>query len=256
MTSLLLLIAGTGSRLMPYTQDRPKCLVPLAGKPILERQLMVFKDFDLRRIIGVCGYKKESLSRFKQIHLVENEGYATTNISRSLLIGLETMLGEGIHNEDDFVIICYGDIVFHPDVFRKLYHFPGEFVTVADLDYLKLWSTRMPDPLSDLETLKISEDGSILEIGGKPKSYSEIDAQYIGLTKISVGIARKLKEMLKENVDQVTSLSMTHFMDYLVQKKGMKLVVCPVKSGWVEIDSIADLKAIEPRLDNFLVAQE
>lgn len=256
MTSLILLIAGTGSRLMPFTKDRPKCMVPLAGIPILERQLSIYKNFDLKKIIGVCGYKKEALTHFKQIHLVENEKYATTNISSSLQIGLKAVLSDVGGADQDSIIISYGDIIFHPDVFKKIYTHPGEFVTVVDQEYLKLWSARMPDPLSDLETLKLSADKVILEISGKPKNYSEIDAQYIGLTKMSVRVARQLLTLLQTNEDNVTSLSMTHFMNYLIQKKAMKLSACPIKSGWVEIDSTADLNELEPRLSQFLVAQE
>ena len=39
--TVIILAAGLGSRLRPYTDDRPKCMVSIESKPIIERQLTV-----------------------------------------------------------------------------------------------------------------------------------------------------------------------------------------------------------------------
>ena len=50
---LIILSAGIGSRLRPFTNDKPKCLVKVGGKPILQRQLEISK---------LCGINKKSIS--------------------------------------------------------------------------------------------------------------------------------------------------------------------------------------------------
>ena len=56
---------------------------------------------------------------------------------------------------------------------------------VIDKDWERLWKLRMNNPLDDAETLKISPDNNIIEIGKKAKTFDDIEGQYIGLIKIS-----------------------------------------------------------------------
>ena len=68
------------------------------------------------------------------------------------------------------LIIAYGDIVYEPTVLQSLLDTQGEMVITADLDWKKLWSLRMDNPLDDAETFKINQDGFVVELGKKPKS--------------------------------------------------------------------------------------
>ena len=61
----------------------------------------------------------------------------------------------------------------------------GEIAAVVDTDWRKLWQLRFDDPLVDAETLKLNINGTIRELGKKPKNYEEIEAQYIGMIKVS-----------------------------------------------------------------------
>ena len=53
MTDIVILAAGKGSRLYPFTKNLPKCLLDFKGKSILERQLDVYKKFNINNIIIV-----------------------------------------------------------------------------------------------------------------------------------------------------------------------------------------------------------
>src|SRR3989338_2223959 len=59
MTKLIILAAGEGKRLKPYTLDMPKCLVKLHGKSILDWQIDAARQLHINDIIVVKGYKQE-----------------------------------------------------------------------------------------------------------------------------------------------------------------------------------------------------
>ena len=64
----------------------------------------------------------------------------------------------------DELIISYGDIVYSRHT-HKLIHSNSDISVVVDMDWQQYWSQRSDDPLSDAETLRLSQDGRILEIG-------------------------------------------------------------------------------------------
>jgi choline kinase len=57
ISKAVILSAGKGSRLLPLTADRPKCLVELSGKSLLEWQLDVLQDAGLSDIVVVTGFR-------------------------------------------------------------------------------------------------------------------------------------------------------------------------------------------------------
>ena len=69
MTKCVILAAGMGSRLRPYTNNLPKTLVPFLGKPIVNYQLAVLKTCGITDISLVTGYRAEKLSGIKLNHL-------------------------------------------------------------------------------------------------------------------------------------------------------------------------------------------
>ena len=53
----ILLVAGKGKRLRPYTLDRPKCMVEIDGLSLIDRQLAVLKSEGLNNVVMIGGYK-------------------------------------------------------------------------------------------------------------------------------------------------------------------------------------------------------
>jgi len=59
----VILAAGEGTRLRPLTQNRPKALIPVANKPIIEHTILSLLEAGIRDIIVVVGYRKEQVMR-------------------------------------------------------------------------------------------------------------------------------------------------------------------------------------------------
>jgi choline kinase len=76
---VILLVAGEGKRLRPYTLDKPKCMVEIDGVSLIDRQLAVLKSEGLDNIVMIGGYKSEMLKKYG-IKLKNNPRYFETNM--------------------------------------------------------------------------------------------------------------------------------------------------------------------------------
>jgi L-glutamine-phosphate cytidylyltransferase len=81
----IILAAGEGTRLRPYTLDRPKCLVEVDGQSLLERLLAVLATEFIHPIVLIGGYLIEMLKR-PGIELRINPRYAETNMVWTLFL--------------------------------------------------------------------------------------------------------------------------------------------------------------------------
>ena len=234
----IILAAGEGIRLRPHTLDRPKCLVEINGRSLLDRQLEVLHSENVNPIILVGGYHAEMLCR-DDIKLIINPFFNETNMVWTLFCA-----------EADFeggMILSYGDIVYSRQILQSLQKSEADIAVAIDLDWESYWRSRNDDPLDDAETLKLSSDGRILEIGQKPKSLEEIEGQYIGLMKFSSkGVkilssvynnAKKNKEVLKKTIKNAY---MTDLLQAIIES-GFRVDSIPIKGGWVEVDTVKDL---------------
>ncbi len=240
---LLILAAGQGKRLRPLTNDKPKCMVRYQDKEIIKHILDATQGkFGQIAIVG--GYKIDVLKEFlkdEHVSFFENEKYASSNMVKTLMYARDFF--------DDDVIISYADIVYKKEVLEKLIAFRGDFGVVVDRKWKELWKQRMEDPLSDAETLKIKQ-GKIKELGKKPKSYADIQGQYIGLIKISKNFLPKmisLYDSLDKNAlfdgQDFDNMYMTSFIQAICDKfDNVKPVF--IDGGWVEIDAKEDLDVL------------
>ncbi len=229
----IILAAGKGDRLKPYTNNLPKCLVTLAEKSILEWQLDVISKSSMSKINIVVGYKREKIlklndKRIKKIYV--NKNFHETNMVKSLLEAKE------LFNND--LIVSYSDIIYSTEIFTKLINSKFKNAIIIDLDWLKLWSKRFKNPLSDAETLKYDTLFNLKEIGKKSNNLNQIMGQYIGLMKFD---RKALNLILKYDFDKKINNQM--YMTDLIGliSKEIEIKVIPIKRGWVEIDTKRDL---------------
>ena len=67
---VILLLAGEGTRLRPYTADRPKCMVKVDGVSLIDRQLTVLKSEGLdNSLIKACPYKCKMENKLEPYHV-------------------------------------------------------------------------------------------------------------------------------------------------------------------------------------------
>lgn len=251
----IILAAGEGTRLRPHTLTVPKCMVELAGVSLLERQLAVLKACGVDDIIICTGYRAEVVRRLG-LPTRHNIRFDRTNMVGTLMCAADLLDG------GDDVLITYADIVFEPRVIQALLAAEGDFATTVDRQWLKLWSLRQEDPLEDAETLKLDPSGDIVEVGKKPKSLAEIEAQYMGLILARAPMAPKLASFWRSlepagpfDGRDLDNMFMTSFLQALIDT-GHPLRAVPVAGGWIEVDTTTDLDryaamAADGSLDDF-----
>ena len=83
----LILAAGEGSRLRPLTENKPKALVELCNKSLLERQVATLKIAGISDIAIATGYRGEQIQKLG-FDCYHNPDYASTNMVNSLFNAL------------------------------------------------------------------------------------------------------------------------------------------------------------------------
>jgi len=237
---VIILAAGQGTRLKPLTNNRPKCMVELLGKPILEHQLDVLTENNIKDIYVVTGYLKEKIKYHQITKKFFNENFKTTNMVESLFIAESIMCG-------DDLLITYGDIVFNKSVLQKVLNDKSDIGVVIDVKWRKYWEARMNNPLLDAETLKFNDKGEIKEIGKKASSYNEIEGQYIGMIKIKkefinsfILFYKSLNQKILYDGKDFKNMYMTSFLQKIT-KELIPLKPIFIDNGWMEIDEPSDL---------------
>ncbi len=112
--SAVILAAGRGSRLDGETQSRPKCLVEVGGRSLLEHQLNALISSGIKRIFVVAGYQCPQVYRVARSHaaVICNDAWATTNSLFSLRLTRNWVTGP--------VLVLNGDVLMHPDIVIRL----------------------------------------------------------------------------------------------------------------------------------------
>ncbi|HVO46986.1 MAG TPA: phosphoenolpyruvate mutase [Steroidobacteraceae bacterium] len=121
--SAVVLAASRGRGLEALTSDRPKVMLPIAGKPLLRWMIDHFKKEHVDDITVVGGYRADAIET-SGIRLVVNERYAQTGELASLACALDALEGAAV--------ISYGDLLFRSYVLRDLVDTTADFSVVVD----------------------------------------------------------------------------------------------------------------------------
>jgi L-glutamine-phosphate cytidylyltransferase len=231
----LILAAGRGSRMGTLGDNRPKCLVELDGRPLLDRQIAALRRGGADEIGIVRGYRSDMLS-FPGLTYFDNPRWAETNMVMSLTAAAQWL-------RSGPVIVSYADIFYRGELVRGLLKAPGSLVISYDRDWQRLWTRRFADPLSDAETFRIGVSGELLEIGGKTTRIADIEGQYMGLLKFAPAAWTVIEGVLAALDPPVRDkLDMTGLLRRLLAAKALPIGTYGTNSQWGEIDNPGDVE--------------
>lgn len=167
----IILSAGQGSRLLPLTADRPKCLIDFNGKTLLDWQLDALIANGIRDILVVVGFKSDAV----EVHLAaRDERRAVIRTLFNPFFQVADNLGSvwlaRPEMTDDFLILN-GDTLVSPDLVAKVLRDSRAPITV----------TVDQKPGYDSDDMKVRREGPRLVAIGKTLPLDEVNAESIGM---------------------------------------------------------------------------
>lgn len=231
----VILAAGRGSRLLSLTDDRPKGLVKVDGRALVEWQLDALRGGGVESLAIVTGYCQQEYDRFS-VRTLHNARWAETSMVASMLCALEAF--------DATILFSYSDILYDAVVVRKLLDSSADFAVAYNTEWLDCWTQRFDDPLSDAESFRIAADGRILEIGQPASDVRDIEGQFMGLFKVSATAAGWIREILAEQGDSADALDTTGLLNLMIAQ-GLPITGVPAAGNWMEVDDQNDLKVAQ-----------
>ena len=226
----IILSAGQGSRLLPLTKDRPKCLIDFAGKSLLQWQLRALAANGITDISVVTGFRTEmveaELERVEGVtaRTIFNPFYHVADNLGSCWIARDAMA-------DDFIILN-GDTLVSPEIVGRLVSKAKAPITVT-IDI---------KPEYDADDMKVEREGDRLVAIGKALSAEQANAESIGMLAFQgTGVAR-----FKAEVDSMMRTPAGVAKWYLkaihqIAPEGVVGTVSIEGLDWAEVDFPADL---------------
>lgn len=231
MKQAVILAAGRGSRMLEQTVDKPKCLVELGGRTLLDWQLISLKKAGVEEISIVAGYLSNIIVK-QGYPCIHNPHWDKSNMVESLFCAHHVLCRQT-------TIISYSDIAYHSQIIAKLLQTQGDIVIPYDILWKDLWQDRFADPLVDAETFRISQ-GKVIEIGRKPIDLAEVQGQYLGLMKLTPAGWASIQQLLAAEPHARQKIDMTTLLQKLIDSH-IPVYGTPVAGKWCEVDSPGDL---------------
>ncbi|MFD1542192.1 phosphocholine cytidylyltransferase family protein [Nonomuraea guangzhouensis] len=230
----MVLAAGAGRRLRPYTDTLPKALVPVDGETtIMDISLRNLAEVDLREVVVVVGYAAQAVHERKdalekrhgvKLTLVHNDKAEEWNNAYSLWCARD-YFAQG-------ALLVNGDTVHPVSIEKTLLSAPETSDILLAVDNVK----RLAD-----EEMKVTLDGPDLKRITKLMDPATAYGEYIGATLIRPGAAGRLADALQATFERDPQLYYEDGYQEMVAR-GERIHVAPIgEVDWVEVDNHDDL---------------
>ena len=234
MPHAIILSAGQGSRLLPLTADKPKCLIEFAGKSLLRWQVEVLAANGVTDISVVTGFKSDvveaELATLPGVRAeaLFNPFYHVADNLGSCWMARETMVGE--------FIILNGDTLVAPEIVATLLANASAPITVTvDIK-----------PDYDADDMKVERDGERLVAIGKTLTPAQANAESIGMLAFDeVGGARFRRQI--EAMMRTTAGVSNWYLKAIdaIAPEGVVGTVSIEGMDWAEVDFPQDVAIAE-----------
>ena len=247
----VIIAAGPCTRLRPLTDDKPKCMLKINGKPIIQTMLELFGNNGINDISAIRGYKKEKMN-IQNITYFENTNFLNNNILHSLMYA-RTKMEEAIRLGED-VIITYSDIWYSDSVVKKLLVSQDDLVAIVDIDWQDYYEGRTDHPIEEAENVIIDNNKRMLKIGKHIFTHDtpkDKQGEFIGLwkftakgTKLFLDYFDTINARLKkndsfQNAKEWQKAYITDIFQEMIDS-GERIYCALIRKNWKEFDTVQD----------------
>lgn len=233
ITTVVLLAAGTGSRLRPLTLDAPKCLTVVNNKPLIQHLLDTFRTQGVKKIIVVTGYLEHLIREYMNEHVqdmqmeyVFNADYETTNNIYSLWLARQAI-------NEPFLLV-ESDLFFDAKLLNKMMY-PNRIALSIRLPWMN-GTTVSLDKNHQVDRFYMSTDTT------EKQHYKTVNICSLSLDSWYKVLARLDNYIDKKNLNAYYEAV---FLDLVANKTLFFEAVMFDENRWYEIDTTEDLDAAE-----------
>ena len=248
----IIIAAGMGKRMGKHAKMRPKCLLPVAGKTILDQTVENMRSAGCDKVVVVTGHLAEMINH-PDIIKVHNVEYLTNNILGSMMYARDYLDGP--------VILSYSDIWVEPDIYRRLLNTPGDLVLAVDSDWRIYHENRGDHSIGEAENAYVRKDNSLDRIGKHVEDAAPpgmLCGEFLGLWRMSAHgtqifcdayneLNRKLDPSAPfQHAIEWQKAYITDMIQHLILQ-GNKFNCALIERGWAELDTEQDYERL-PRI--------
>ncbi len=239
----IILSAGQGTRLLPMTEQTPKCLLPLAGGTnILRWQLDQLEEAGIKETIVVTGFHADKVCTelampraFMKTKAVYNPFFKVADNLGSVWIARQEMT-------EDFILLN-GDTLFTTDVVQRLIANAHQPITVT-VAYKDRY---------DSDDMKVTlKDEGIVHSIGKTIDMSNVDAESIGMIMFRNHGSKTFREAVETVMMDQTSLKRYYLSVIDMLAKGITIGTAEaLQEEWCEVDFPLDFERAQKAITNW-----
>ena len=237
----IIISAGNSSRLLQLTKEKPKGLLDINGKTILDRQISLFRSNGIDDIIIITGAHNVGI---RNVSYINDEHYEQHDVLGSLMAAKDQINGK--------VLTSYSDILFEESILLQLLEFSGDIGIPIDLDWEKSYDGRTQHPKSEADNVLIKNKKIIsIQKGMEKTTGNHVVGEFLGLmilsetgSKIFVENYLKLLQTHQGPFHKSASLKKAYLTDILQELIDLGYNIDPiiVNGKWCEIDTPQDLE--------------
>jgi choline kinase len=234
--------AGRGARLMPTTENAPKCFAEIQGKRILDWIIGSLTAAGVDDICFIGGYRMEMVrAAYPRFTFRQNADWQNNNILMSLLQAEDLM--------DQPFLTSYADILYTPGIVRDLIDSTADIALGIQPDWTEQYRYRTRHPPDDAEKVTVA-DGLITRVH-RDIPMEQAYGEFIGVAKFSLEGSARLREHFHQRRAQYAGRAfreaMTFEKAYLIHllqdmvELGENIQHVDTKGPYREIDTQEDM---------------
>ena len=229
---VLVLAYAQGKEMGQLVSDKPKCMIKLKGKPILQHIIDAFQKIGLRRVSVVRGFCKEAVD-LSAVQYADLDSSCPMND----VLAIQAVLPE-IDNE---LIICFGDVLFRTFIVRELLESSADFAIMIDTNWRQ---SRNRGRQAEYVVCNVQPsnasfyDESFVRFVSNSDETSDISGEWMGFLRVSQRGVAILKDLI-ENWNDINQGDMTDVLNAIVES-GHPIAVFYTSGHWIDCDSAVD----------------
>ena len=248
---VIILNAGSGTRLGELTKNLPKGLLDINGKSLIERQIENFSSKNIEKILLIVGPNSDKFN-LKNVDYVFDETYNEHEQLGSLFAAKKFLIND--------VIILFGDVLVEKNVFEQIIKSSFDIGLAVDLNWKQNYIGRSMHPESEADLVKIESDLITKIQKNLVKKDVEKIGEFLGIMKLNKNGAKifvetynKLQELHNEKFHTADSFNKAFLTDFIQELIDREIPINPIliNGNWLEIDTSQDLDIVREKIKNW-----